>query len=330
MHIYCPKCGAGYEIDEELIEDQAKKLKCSNCGEIFAVAEANWAEKTAENNDEAEPFELLHAAMSEENDETPAIKEQDEKDDASDENTHIDTDVVNNYERMHEEDVVTEKVDELEDANTNENNLDTALDAQEQEDAVKQQTSDDSDENVNLENIFMRLSEHTEHLMEQEKKLPFYEKLWLQIKNILGFHFKIRWAYVALFVTVFVLLSLFNNRYQIVREIPALNSLYKVFGINAKIPGEGLEFQNIGWEFFDDEVSRLEIKGFVYNNSERDVALPMIHIEMLDKDTVLLQSQNRESETKVVESHAKIPLNLVVENPAPTTKYVYLTFIEAD
>ena len=51
MHIYCPKCGVGYEIDEELIEDQAKKLKCSNCGEIFAVAEANWAEKTAESRE---------------------------------------------------------------------------------------------------------------------------------------------------------------------------------------------------------------------------------------------------------------------------------------
>ena len=110
-----------------------------------------------------------------------------------------------------------------------------------------------------------------------------------------------------------------------------MNSVYKAFGIKAKIPGEGLEFQNISWNFItDDENTRLEIKGFVYNKTSDTIDVPVIHIEILDKNTSLLQSQNRTIKEKVIEAGAKIPLDLVVVNPAPTAKYVYLTFIDKD
>ena len=86
-------------------------------------------------------------------------------------------------------------------------------------------------------------------------KLPFYEKLWLQIRNVLGFHFKIKWKYIFIGLGVFVLLSLFNNRYQVVREVPFLNGVYKAFGVKAKIAGEGLEFQNINWNLVDENLA---------------------------------------------------------------------------
>ena len=152
------------------------------------------------------------------------------------------------------------------------------------------------------------------------------------MKNILGFHFKIKWHYIAAFAAVFVLISLFNNRYQVVRSAPFLNAVYKVFGIEAKIPGEGLEFQNINWEYFDndEEGRRLQIKGFIYNKTDKSIEVPVVHIEILDKDTVLLQSQNREIEQSTAEPQTRIPLDLEVKNPAPTAKYVYLTFINKD
>ena len=305
MHIYCPKCNAGYEIDEQLIKDRSRQVKCSNCGEIFVADRLLFesADNELKNKIEGEEaFEMLHDAMAEEDDKNQK-----------------------NYEQ--EIDHLSEK---KQDNIVDENKTDDIVGVSE-EVSVKEENSDDiEDENIDLESIFERLSEHTEHLMEQEKKLPIYAKIWLQIKNILGFHFKIRWGYIIAFVAVFVVLSLFNNRYQIVREMPFLNPLYKAFGINAKIPGEGLEFQNIGWEFFDDEGMRLEIKGFVFNTTEKNVELPLVHIELLDKNTVLLQSLNREIDETMVEANAKIPLDVVVENPAPTAKYVYLTFIEKD
>ena len=37
MQIYCPKCNACYEIDEHLIADKSRRVKCSACGEIFTA-----------------------------------------------------------------------------------------------------------------------------------------------------------------------------------------------------------------------------------------------------------------------------------------------------
>lgn len=307
MHIYCPKCNVGYEIDEQLIKNRSRKLKCSNCGDIFVADELSFEFENSENNviSEEDALNMLHIAMTDSN----------ENQDFSEKITEL------TYEQKNSD-------------AENENNEAQKIEIDETEENTRQQnektTENEDEDSIDLESIFERLSEHTEHLMAQEKKLPFYEKLWLQMKNILGFHFKIRWRYVVAFIMVFVVLSLFNNRYQIVREVPFMNSLYKAFGINAKIPGEGLEFQNISWEFFDDESVRLEIKGFIFNKTEKNVELPVVHIEILDKDTALLQSLNREVDENEVEARAKMPLDLVIDNPAPTAKYVYLTFIEKD
>lgn len=254
MQIFCPECDAGYEIDEELLEDKTRRLKCSNCGKIFNVDEAVY--HTVDKQDE--PIGHIEQPVSED-----------------------------------------EPVE--------------------------------AEDNADLEKIFERLSDHTKLLIKQENSLPFYEKTWLQIKNVLGFHFKIKWLYIFLAVVVFSSLSLYNNRYQVVREFPFFNSVYKFFGIKAKIPGEGLEFQNISWEFLKEEDgNRLEIKGFIFNQTARKIDIPVVHIEILDKEMALLQSQNREIGEDIIESDARIPLNLLIENPAPTAKYVYLTFIDKD
>jgi hypothetical protein len=50
----------------------------------------------------------------------------------------------------------------------------------------------------------------------------------------------------------------------------------------------------------------------------------------LDKDTQLLQSHNRKLKEKEIEAKAKLAINLVLGNPAPTSKYVYLTFVDRD
>ena len=35
MRIYCPQCNVCYELDETLIPEGGRKLRCSNCGEVF-------------------------------------------------------------------------------------------------------------------------------------------------------------------------------------------------------------------------------------------------------------------------------------------------------
>ncbi len=297
MLVYCPECNVAYEIDDSLIENKTRKLKCSNCGKIFTVGD------------------LLF--------ETPKVDVVDNKDSIIEENIASEVDATSNFEDVETKEIENPEVPEIAEAE-NDNSVEV-------EDATD--VDDDNQSAADLEKIFERLSEHTEQLMAMEKKLPFYEKFWLQVKNILGLHFKIRWGFVLLVMLVVTSLSLFNNRYQLVREFPFLNAAYKALGIKARIPGENLEFQNISWEFFGEdgeENRRLVIKGFVYNTLDYDIEIPIIHIELLGSDTSLLQSINRKLEDKIIAAETKLPLNITVENPAPTAKYVYLTFIDED
>ena len=308
MKIFCPVCNAAYDIDEDLIKNKARKLKCSSCGEIFTAGNLvlNTEESSVPENVE-NPFDELSKAMQEDNASVvDSLANENKKEDVK--------------ETADVENVVDDNV-ALEDANEDNS---VAVENNEEKDDEEKSSSE-----VDLENIFERLSEHTAGLIEREKKLPFYEKLWLQLKNILGFHFKIKWNYVFMALAIFVCVSLYNNRYQVVRDFPFFNDIYKFFGIKARIAGEGLEFQNISWNILENENgTRLEIKGFVYNLTDRNVELPTIHVEILDKTTALLQSQNRDIDEHEVAPSAKVPLYLAIDNPAPTAKYVYLTFVD--
>lgn len=330
MLICCPKCSTGYEIDEELIKDKSRKVKCSHCNEIFEAG--SLIEKAVDNvvyGDELEDiteenaFDALAALMR-------------------------DADVLDSSEIFADRLLETNKVElvkeEISSAKESENETDniqntidnelTHVDEGRLESdnvSIDEKTKNEEENIIDIESIYERLSEHTSHLIEREKTLPVYEKIWLKIKEILGFHFKIKWKYIVIAVCVFVSLSLFNNRYEVVRKVPFMNGVYKAFGIKAKIAGEGLEFQNITWDYVIDEgVKKMEVKGFINNITSETIELPIVHVEILDKDTSLLQSFNRELKDGKISSTGRIPLQVVVENPAPTAKYIYLTFIDKE
>jgi len=277
MRVFCPKCGAGYKINDELIKVKARRLKCGSCGEVFTV------DKTEEPaQDDAAAFDMVKDAMSDNkvSDNSTVDKEQDKEASAQ---------------------------------STDQNSLD--------EDEVA----------IDIEDIFERLSERTENLINEEKKLPFYKKIWLGIKNILGLQFRINWKYTTIVLLIIGLVWMYNNRYEIVRKIPPMNTFFKTLGIKAKVIGEGLEFQNISWDLqAENDDTRLDIRGFVFNQTEKDIVLPIVHIEILDNETALLQSQNTPLKDRIVRGGEKIPLALSVSNPAPTMKYVYMTFIDVD
>ncbi len=272
MRVFCPKCGTGYEINDELIKVRARRLKCGSCGEIFTV------DKTENSADEGESaLDSLKKAMAD-----------------------------------------GENIDDSSEA-TSQNGENTEGDADENEAAI------------DIEDIFERLSERTENLINEEKKLPFYKKIWLWIHNILGLQFRINWKYATIALLIAGSVWTYNNRYDIVRKVPQMNVVFKTLGIKAKIVGEGLEFQNISWDLQkENDKTRLDIRGFVFNKTEKDIVIPVVHIEILDKETAMLQSQNNPLRDKIVRAGEKVPLTLSVSNPAPTMKYVYMTFIDID
>ncbi len=179
-----------------------------------------------------------------------------------------------------------------------------------------------------LKNIFERLSVQTEDLFKAEQELPLPRKIVYKLKQLLGLMNKTnRWLY-PLMILVLAGLSLYSFRYEIVRKIPALDKVYQAVGIRATIPGEGLQFQNITWnKFEEDYVGNLEVKGFIANQTDREIALPVVHVELLDSAAVVLQSLDQIPTMTSLKPGGRLAISIIIKKPAPLTKYVFLTFI---
>lgn len=191
---------------------------------------------------------------------------------------------------------------------------------------VKEETPVVADD---MKAIFERLSAKTENLFQEENELPAYKRNLIKFKSIMGFNNKANRRYFALSVLILLLLAMYSYRYEIVRTAPFMEKAYQFLNIDATIAGEGLEFQNIVWRDFDDDfVRKLEIKGFVVNPTKKEVDLPIIHIEMLDKDAKLLQMLDERSDVQRLKAGGRVAISIIVTKPSPLTKYVYLTFID--
>ena len=85
----------------------------------------------------------------------------------------------------------------------------------------------------------------------------------------------------------------------------------------------------LNWkDFEDDYVRQLEIKGFIVNNSGREVAVPVLRVDMLDKDTKSLQVLDQKPSVKTLQPGGRVAVSMIVKKPSPLTKYVYMTFID--
>lgn len=265
MQVYCPQCNVGYEVDASLNIEDGKKLRCSQCGNVFAYEAANLRDTPPEIPKAVEPEVVVE-------EEAVAVAE----------------------EILAAEEMPAPTVE-----------------------------SDD------MKAIFARLSAKTDDLFQEEKGLPAYKKMWMEFKLAIGFHKKANRKYAVLTLLLLILLAMYNYRYEIVRVAPFMNKAYEAVHLVAKVPGEGLEFQNIVWKDFDDDfVRKLEVKGFVVNPTAKEVDLPTIHVELLDKETTLLQSMNQTSDIKRLKAGARVAISIIVTKPSPLTKYVYLTFIK--
>ncbi len=280
MQIYCPKCFTGYNVPDDLIPEDGRKLRCSTCKEIFQFDRSGMSEI------------IPSTPIEEKSSETSAISAKNSNSPTSDE-----TDV--------SKEVKTTKKDS--------------------------ETKYSEDDETDINKIFQRLNEQSEHLFQEEQKLPFKNRIILLLKTMLGLNRKFNFKLIGVITAFIALISAYNYRYEIVRKIPFTNVIYKAFGIKAQIPGEGLEFQNINWNYINNNGTRsLEIKGYINNPTSREIDIPTVHIEILDEATMLLQSINQKPKISSLKADSRIAIGIVVKTPSPTAKYVYLTFIDND
>lgn len=279
MRIYCPKCNVGYEIDEALIPEKGKKLRCSYCNTVF----------TAHRED---LINVLASVELSEADESPQTEE-----------TQPESQLPN---------------DEAKVEQTVEDDAAPSLDA------VEPEVPD-----AEIKDIFQRLSEETENLFKAEQELPAAKRAALKTKQKLGLNKKSNRRLLVLIILCLLGLVFYRYRFGIVRTMPWLNPVFKTIGVQAVIPGEGLEFQNIVWEDFEDDyVRKLEVKGFIANVSSHEIKVPQIHVEMLDQDGGILQAVNQNPSIKSLNPGGRLAISIIIKKPSPLTKYVFLTFIE--
>lgn len=276
MLIRCPKCDVSYEIEPSVVPEDGKKVRCSQCGEVWVCQISDVFESRPPSLED----ESLNLAPQVETSENVTLEE--------------------NFE-------VVEDVSQPMPA---------------PEVLKPEKTSE-------MQEIFARLETQTETLFNIEKSLPPHQKIWWLIKRNLGLHRRqTRRLYLACFVVLFTLM-LFYLRFEIVRVAPFMERIYESCGIVCVIPGEGLEFQNITRdEFEEDYISKMEIRGFITNVTGKTLDIPTIQVEILDKNVQPLQVLYQEPPVKRIIAGSKVAFRIMINKPSTFSKYVYLTFTE--
>ena len=178
-----------------------------------------------------------------------------------------------------------------------------------------------------ITDIFARLSTQTEELFKQEQTQAKPKRLWVKAKHLTGLDHPGTLKYYLLLLATIIGLVLFAARFDLVRRFPSVEKFYNAVGIEARIVGEGLEFQNIVRnEYEEDYVRKLEIKGFIVNTNPFKVEMPLIHVEVMDKDTNILQSINDKAPIASLEPDGRMAFRIVINQPSALTKFILLTF----
>ena len=299
MLIRCPECEVCYRIELEMIPEKGRRFRCAKCGKVWQAFPQDAFEETEEN---------ASLVYNPETDDTgPEAVELSGEVDENDSSGEEQAETVSAEEPADEEEqpsAETEKSEEPEEA--------------------KSENSKVSNE---IQEIFSRLNAQTTFINDMDKQVPAPRRLARRVSDFLNWRNPYsRYGLLGVAGVVFVL-AFFSFRYEITRMIPVMENIYNLLGVESKIIGEGLDFRNVvRREYEEDYVRKLEVKGFIVNQTEQNLLVPPIYIEVLDKDGNILEIQNAKSPVEEVSPDKPAPFSFVLNQPSPLSKYIYITF----
>ncbi len=299
MLLNCPNCKTTYDVRDDLVPSKGKKLRCARCSTIWTAYPVDAVEKkTPEEEIKVLPEETLVAV------EQPQEKIKNAPDmDVPEPQPVIRQEPV--FEKPKPQPLPEETVKKEE----------TTGEAEKKEEDVKE--------------IFARLASKNEEVFKQEQKQTGVEKAKSAVSRFFGLaRSQNRTILFVLSAAIFVLL-MFYARFGITRIMPFMSHVYAAFNIKSVIPGYGLEFENVTRrEYEEDYVAKIEIKGFISNKTSSSINIPILEINMLDKDTNILQVLNENLRIKQLFPEERRAFSVIITKPAPMTKYILLTFAE--
>lgn len=178
----------------------------------------------------------------------------------------------------------------------------------------------------NIQKMFQHLSKETNDLFVDEKNhaLSVVEKVRKR-----GTYKKSNVAsIIAIILSMLAtIILLYAFRYDIVRLFPQAENFYSKINIPSIHYGTHLELKNITTkEYTEHNISQIEISGTVVNLSKYVVELPPVKIEILDKEGNLLLNMEEQLSLPRLEAGYQVLFKVVVTNPTPYAKSVYVTF----
>ena len=134
---------------------------------------------------------------------------------------------------------------------------------------------------------------------------------------------------LSICLAFFVLLTLVFLRFEMTRYLPFMEKIYSSFGLESIYRGRHLEFLNINRrEYVENNVSKIEITGEIYNTEKYTVLVPNINLQIVDKNGKIVLSENHPIDLNRLDGGNTLSFKIITVNPTPYAKSVYLTFSE--
>ena len=116
-------------------------------------------------------------------------------------------------------------------------------------------------------------------------------------------------------------------RYDVVRLLPEAEKLYDKIEVSSIPYGRNLEFKDITTrEFSEDNIAKIEISGAIANTGKYLTEIPPVKVDVYDKSGNLLLNTTHYLPIPRLESGYNLLFNIIVTNPTPFGKSIYLTF----
>ena len=174
-----------------------------------------------------------------------------------------------------------------------------------------------------INKMFERVSKETENLF-HEPEIRTVEKI--KVVNVTRYKHTINLVLVLILLCSLAAI-LYYMRYDVVRLIPEAEKFYSKIQIESIPYGRNLEFKNISTkEFTKDNFAKIEIKGTIVNTGQYISKVPPVKVDIYNKEGDLLLSTTHYLPIHRLEAGYNLLFNIVIPNPTPYGKSIYLKF----
>ena len=182
-------------------------------------------------------------------------------------------------------------------------------------------------ENDDINAIFSRLSKDTKKLFAGDttanEKSPV-DGILSYVRNF--FNSYAIMAFLLLLSIILAILLIYNNRYDIVNEIPAMKKVYAKFNVESVYNGRDIMFKDVRLkEIGYDERYMVEISGRLYNKGNKPVNTVPVRATLLDNNGNEVSEIFEFLPAQVLNPKTSILFRITADNPPENVRKVRLS-----